>query len=195
MPPLMRIAALPPVPTGIPPAPCSGSPWTYAPKSRISTRTVTSGSWTFTVRLGKASSRHAPTSAEISGDESGNFLSARLVSTLKVRTVESCGRRYSTAAARTASMLFSVTQAREKVITPKILRTRSTAPSKSAPGPGVMVMVDCAMRTSNSPSGARRRRMFLIRAFSNVLRFKPLRTISPSLSKMTSFIGCSPFMS
>ena len=42
-PPLMRMAALPPVPTGMPPAPGLVSPWTKAYCSRTSTRTVSSG--------------------------------------------------------------------------------------------------------------------------------------------------------
>ena len=108
----MRIAALPPVPTGMPPAPGFVSPWIYAAFSRISTRTVISGLCTSTEMCGFARSSAAPTSREISMEPSGNFLSARFDSTLNVLKPASVSLRYSGAIFVMASMSFSHTQAR-----------------------------------------------------------------------------------
>ena len=111
-PPLMRTAARPPVPTGMPPAPGFVSPWMYAPFSRISTRTTMSGLCTSTERCGFARSSAPPTSREICIESSGNFLSARFDSTLKVRTSASVSSRYCGAVSRIASIAFGQTHAR-----------------------------------------------------------------------------------
>ena len=85
MPPEIKSRPLPPVPTGMPPAPASSLPLTSAaPFSLTSTRIICCGVCTSTERAGNASSNLPPISREISMEVSGYFLSPRCDSTLNV---------------------------------------------------------------------------------------------------------------
>ena len=61
----------------------------------------------------------------------GKVLSARLVSTLKVRAAASLSPRYSRAAARMASLSLSQARARDRPTTPNTFFRASQAPSMS----------------------------------------------------------------
>ena len=71
------------------------------------------------MRWGKVSKSLSPKAAEISGEVSGNFLSALFASTLKVVTSSNWSFKYTGAKSNILSISFSVTAAREKPAIPK----------------------------------------------------------------------------
>ena len=81
--------------------------------SLISIVTRISGFLTSTLRCGNLLKIAPPTSADISGDFNGNFLSERLPSTLKVLASLNCSARYSGAVSKITAISFSTCNALE----------------------------------------------------------------------------------
>ena len=81
----------------------------------------------------------------------------------------------------------------EKAAIPNIFEIQSSASSISiSSNTGITVIIDCEFLTLNEPILCRRCFMLLMSLSSKFFRLRPLRTISPSLIRMTSFI-ISPF--
>ncbi len=119
----------------------------------------------------------------------GKLLSLRLDSTLKLFARSMSSLRYSLASRVIASLSFSHAAARTMATMPNTCVSASIAASMSAPSSCASTYtVDWMQYTRNLPIGARRRRTFAMSFCSKYLRLSPLSIISPSLSRIMSFI-------